>query len=411
MLSACDCRGLNESTQFKQSHQQESFYNLEAIELGTYNLQSPSFFFNGQALVQEGPLYTSPDLLVYCTKSGNWRATFIGKGYIRGTLEIKVDNKLVKQVPLSNNSNLVRYADQLGTEWPGIYNVGNSCFANAIYKLMARCEGFDVVINQDKTGSLPTSLRNMINGIRLGKRSSLQEESVNRWLNKRLLELISSHPNLPPGLNKNFNDQSGNDSRLFLTAIYTLLYKEDSLRKIKIQPPQMNLYLEQGKNLPFQIIRKNKLTNNLVQEIPITVCKANILFSSDLTHWEATGFINGWQSFLYQAPAFMVVDMTTGILPPATDGHYLRLQESQKVRIYHYQDDSYISDKEYQLIGFTCGVHRHATAYIYFPNYGWYCHNDAVVSQEQFDKISAIHWPNATATHNLQVLALYKLKS
>jgi len=125
----------------------KTYYNLEAIDLPIQTIKGQvSFTFNGQQLKQESgqDLYLSEDLLVYKTKQDSqWKATVIGKGDVQSTLEIYDDQKKIKEITITTTAEVATLQEKTGKDWPGLYNLGNTCFANATYKLIARCRGFN----------------------------------------------------------------------------------------------------------------------------------------------------------------------------------------------------------------------------------------------------------------------------
>jgi len=106
-----------------------------------------------------------------------------------------------------------------------LYNLGNTCFANATYKLIARCSGFDTVLSQDIPNNIHTALRNIVNGIRLGKRSALCEKSVNEKLSAMFLDQLVS-VDKPTNKTFQFNDRGQHMAYHLLLSIMALLYPE-----------------------------------------------------------------------------------------------------------------------------------------------------------------------------------------
>lgn len=203
--------------------QPKTYYNLETIDLGINSKRDLSFEFNDKQLAKEGDLYLSEDLMVYETKEGKWYATVIGKGGISSNLKISHHGNLVQAVSISTTPEVFGYQDELGKEWPGMRNIGNTCFANSTYKLIARCSGFDKTLSKDIEGGINTLLRNIVNGIRLGKRSAIQEYIVNRKVSALFLDKLSENTE------ERFNNRMQNDAFSLFKIITFLLYPVNDL--------------------------------------------------------------------------------------------------------------------------------------------------------------------------------------
>jgi len=193
LFSHCQCWNSEPTIPAPIQIPHKVFYNLEVIDLEINDQEYLSFVFNGKELKldEKSGLYMSDDLIVYHTKEGKWKATVIGVGGVESSLEIKSKDDSIKELHIKTTSEVFPYKDELGPEWPGLYNIGNTCFANSEYKLIARSSVFDKVLNQDKPKEIHTYLRNIVNGIRLAKRSALQEESVNRKVSEFLLDQLT----------------------------------------------------------------------------------------------------------------------------------------------------------------------------------------------------------------------------
>jgi hypothetical protein len=357
----------------------KQFYNLEAIDLGLPLQEVLSFSFNGKELSKEGELYVSDDLVVYKDKEGKWQATVIGMGGIDSTLKIIAKEGLIKEIPIQTTSEVFPYQDLLGPQWPGIYNIGNSCFANAIYKLIARCPGFDQVLSQDIEGAIHTSLRNIVNGIRLGERSALHDKIINNKVSKLFLDQLSTCSG------EVYNAGKQEDSFLFLYSINSLLYKQETSsvdeQNLSAVIDHINL-----KQYPFA---------HVTEFINRRLGKSNIEYY--LTP-ALTFNLNETQNERYlSAPQYLVYS--------STGANKEVIQKTAQASIWDHKTNQKLKTETYKLIGFAYHVGStntsgHYIADINFNEYGWYKHND--------DQVSRTVFPESLTTY--KVVAFYALQ-
>lgn len=197
----------------------QSYHNLEIIKLGIKGSDSFSFEFNGKKLVSKDNVYLSEDLIVYQTQANEWHATVIGPGEVSSKLKISNPKGVVQEVDITTTNKVFAYQDEIGPEWPGMQNIGSTCFSNSVYKLIARCSGYDTELSKDSVEGIHTYLRNIVNGIRLGKKSALQEKSVNRKVSELFLDRLGQL-----GKWEKYNDKQQHDAATFLLEIQKLLY-------------------------------------------------------------------------------------------------------------------------------------------------------------------------------------------
>lgn len=364
--AGCQCGNVAEK-ELGLPTKQKKYYNLEAIELGAIEAKEAlSFVFNNQQLTHEGSMYLSPDLLVYQTKDQKWRATVIGKGGITGYLKISAGQKLLGEVEINTTNGVVNYQEGLGHEWPGLYNIGNTCFANATYNLLARCSGFEQVLSKDIEGGINTALRNIINGIRLGHRSALQDEVVNKKIGALFLDVLEKVDN-----RSKFNDRNQHDAQEFLFYIVNLLYPWPTSEATN-EDLQALLDLPKLDN-PFLHIYKNK-GGDFVYDIP---------------HYTSS------KLFLLRLPLFDIVSTTT-----PSSSQLAEIAIPHEVARSYYDAKTYekIEEKQYKLIALIQHIGSnmssgHYVAYINHGAQGWYLYNDKQVKAvPAFSALRTLKW-------------------
>ncbi len=254
-------------------------------------------------------------------------------------------------------------------------NIGNTCFANSVYKLIARCPGFDQVLNKDVSGGIHTALRNIVNGIRLGKKSAFEQSHIQGEMSKNLLKTLSDKDELK----RRYDDGKQHFTLEFLLDIQRLLYPEESYT---IKPEHIGAYTKQVSGNPFE---------SLVKEIAA--------HGDPSTRMEILDFFDVNDHF-YKLPLFFVSYRESGTSPKSQP-----IIESRKVTLFDYRTDQPIGEKTYKLIAF---VHNsgsspasgHAVAYVNFNAIGWYLHDDP--------RVSPVSLPNSLNTMGL--LGIYQLQ-
>lgn len=365
VFAGCQCGNLPENDSELYT-QQKKYYNLEAIDLGTIEAKGDLIFvFNNKQLIKEGSIYVSQDLLVYRTKDEKWGATVIGRGGISGYLKVSVGQELLREVEISTTNEVVNYQEEIGKEWPGMHNIGNTCFANATYKLLAICTGFERVLSNDTEGGINTTLRNIINGIRLGHRSALKEEVVNKKIGGLFLDVLEKVDN-----SAKFNDRNQHDAQVFLFHVVNLVYPwpaDDDNEKL-----QALLELPKLDN-PFLHIYKQENGDFVPTIFPVTSKKF----------------------FLVNLPLFDIVAST---IPLQKQPIEIPIP-SEVVRPY-YDAKTYekIGEKKYKLIGVIQHIGSdmssgHYVAYTNHGTQGWYLHNDSQVKPvPAFNTLRTLKW-------------------
>jgi hypothetical protein len=350
LLTGCNCDDPHTANNdVAPPSQQKKYYNLEAIDLTIEAKGELSFVYNNQQLTKEGDLYLSKDLVVYPTKDGKWQATVIGQGGISSKLKINADQKLLQEVAITTTNQVIAYKEELGKEWPGMYNIGNTCFANSVYKLIARCSGFDQALSKDVEEGINTALRNIVNGIRLGHRSALKEELVNRKLGALLLDKLEKADSM-----HRFNNRKQYDVEEFLLSVVNLLYPK---RPISDEDVEALLEMPTLDN-PLAYILKEKGGEFDYSLISLITYASNYFF--------------------VKLPLFDVVITQSQQVIPMVMPHEL-------VRPYYdYKTEKKIGEKKYKLIAVVHHIGSsmssgHYVAYINHGTQGWYLQDDTQV--------------------------------
>jgi hypothetical protein len=363
LLAGCNCGNSDGSEKDNKDNleplQQQKYYNLKAIDLAIEAKGEFSFVYNNQQLTKEGDIYLSEDLLVYRTQDGKWRATVIGKGGISSHLKISAGQGLLQEVEISTTNEVVGYRDEVGKEWPGMYNIGNTCFANAMYKLIARCSGFDQVLSKDIEGGIHTALRNIVNGIRLGHKSALQEEVVNRKISALFLDKLEEN-----GLRR-FNDRTQQDSQLFLMEILRLLYPNRPINNDAVKA----------------LLDIPKLDNPVGY---IAKLEGDPLYNHGADEW-----VSG--CLLVKPPLFYIE-----VISERAETDIATPQNLVK-SYYDYKTEKKLGEKKYKLIAL---VHRIGSSmssghYVAYINHGqeWYLQNDSQVNQAPaLNSVRTLKW-------------------
>jgi len=385
LLTGCSCDAPNSgNNDLEPPAQQKKYYNLEAIDLGIEANGELSFVYNGQQLIKEGDIYLSEDLLVYRTHDGKWRATVIGKGGISSHLKISTDQTLLQEVAITTTNQVITYQDELGKEWPGMYNICNTCFANSVYKLIARCSGFDEALSKDIEGGIHTALRNIVNGIRLGYKSALKEEVVNRRVSKLFLDTITAKSR------KDFNNGQQEDVIYFFQVIQNVIdtegnYEPKDMQELKHIVHEFNKQTPSFKHIVYETetkdfyVQPRMLTFNAIP---------------DANYWSLESvdkYLNLPQFILYTS---------SGIGGTQAE----KIVEFLKIPLWNHTTNKPLEEKTYKLIGFAYHIGSddagHYKAYIHFNTYGWYEHNDA--------SVRPANRPDSINTR--KIMALYELQ-
>lgn len=342
------------------------FYNLEAIDLGIEDQADLSFVFNDKGLVKQNKdFYMSNDLIVYCTEEKDtekkkWKATVIGAGGVNSHLKISSQNNLIKEVPIKTTHEVFPYQDKLGPEWPGMYNIGNTCWCNATYQFLARCPEFDHALTQDIPDQIHTYLRNIVNGIRLGKRSALWQKTVNRKVSEVFLNQLNKQLKSinRADLVKTIGDL-GSPVTLFET-ISLLLFPNDPK---DITPSDLESVLH--------IINTNAAPYGFVA-----------FLDDQIEYFSESNTLKreyGWA--LLSAPHFLIMDVPL-------DEHYVRVQEEVlQVPIYDYKTKKKLTTKSYKLVAACEGLPGHHIAFIHHQSAGWIKYSDNYFSKADYKEL------------------------
>ncbi len=378
----CKCGNISEEVDVLQTTpiQPKTYYNLEAIDLGINSKRDLSFEFNDKQLAKEGDLYLSEELMVYQTKEEKWYATVIGRGSISSNLKVSHHGNLVQEVSISTTPEVFGYRDELGKEWPGMCNIGSTCFANSAYKLIARCSGFDEALSKDIEGGINTSLRNIVNGIRLGKRSALPEDTVNSKVSALFLDKLSENAG------ERFNNRMQNDAFSFFNEITFSLY------------PVNDLLLQEWKN-------KNMIDKFKQERHPF-------YYISKVTTTDGSNYVGISQHIYPLIPDIQAhvqsMDEKYLSLPQffiylsnvAAHKEETKIIENLQVPLWDYETDKKPEEKTYKLIGFFQHIPGHYLAYINFNAQGWYQHSDSSV--KPVAPLKSVASENLVAIYELQ---------
>jgi hypothetical protein len=333
----------------------QKYYNLEVIDLDIEAKDNLSFEFNDKSLIKEGDLYLSEDLMVYLTKEDKWQATVVGKGGINSRLKISAGQNLLKEVGITTTNEVFGYQDELGKEWPGMHNIGNTCFANVVYKLIARCSGFDNALSNDTEDSINTLLRNIVNGIRLGKRSALQEQIVNNKISKLFLDKLTEKSG------RIYNCKAQEDSGEFFYEIEQLLYPTSPITVDLVSPELDNLINESKREKPaFKYIVKEEVSGEIYEMSYLSSAKV------------AAKCLSLPRFFMYKSSGL-------------ESEKEKKVLENLQIPLWDYKTNKKLEEKTYKLIGLAYHLGSstdsgHYVAYINFNEHGWYEHNDSRVT-------------------------------
>jgi hypothetical protein len=370
----------------------KSYYNLEIIDLGVQGAGDFSFEFNGKNLIKEGDLYVSKELIVYqahnLTNKDKWYATVIGSGGISSKIKISNQEKLIQEVEISTTNQVIEHQDSKGPEWPGMVNGRNVCFANVVYKLMARCTGFDQVLSEDKPDTINTLLRNLINGIRLGKSSALQDAQVNVKVSDLLLDKVTEKSG------QIFNDKGQHDAYLLMVHIHKLLYPEP-VHKLKDNQEIDSAIQELQKHKPpFKYIAQARGTSPVYVMVPsmprlVSIFQMGVDWYLEMKGSEFVKYFSLSRFCMY--------------VPNVGGSKTTQIVETLKIPLWDHKVDRQIKEETYKLIGFACHIGTdsagHYIAHINFNAHGWYLHNDATVSPRT---------TQVKETNTLRLMALYE---
>jgi hypothetical protein len=393
-FSGCEC--VNEGERHINNNQPaytKVYRNLEAINLDLKPTEGFTYRFNGKELKKEGDLWISEDLVVYCNTTsstskyqGNLCATVIGSGGIISQLEIFDKNgNLVKSVGITTSNQVLKYEDALGPEWPGIHNIGNTCYANSVFKLIARCSGYDEDLQQDIPSNIHTTLRNIVNGIRLGHGSAMWEVSVNNLASRLLLDKLNEC------IGNKFPIGTQATSVILLRKINFCLYSKTISQKItqpELIPELVNAF--RTKRPVFKRITKTWSTpyNTVRQynDLPIFLSIAQL---------RGEGAAEGGNTKCLTLPQFFICVDDSGPIKK-------KIEETLQVPIWDVdREDTQVGEKTYKLIGFLyhqgTRTSGHYVAHVKFGN-DWYLHNDSSVS-----KVAPLEFVNS-----LGVVSLYE---
>lgn len=389
ILSGCGCDNSHITNSDLQPPTPQKYYNLEAIDLAIEAKAELSFVYNNQQLKKEGNLYLSKDLFVYQTKDGKWKATVVGQGGINSHLKIIANQTLLQEIPIASTSQVISYQDKLGREWPGMNNIGNTCFANAAYKLIARCTGFDEALSKDMAGGIHTDLRNIVNGIRLGYRSALQEEIVNKKVSELFLNTITKASGVP------FNNREQVDINSLFERIESLIYTENTY-EVNDEKALGSLITEfKNQKPPFKHILCETNFITKTEDCYVQPKTLRLLTIPDANYWSLSQeiippkYLSLPQFILYVFPG------------PSQENSIV---ESLKIPLWEHTTNRPLEEKTYKLIGFAYHIGSttsgHYKAYINFNTYGWYEHNDA--------SVQSVTRPNSINTG--KIMAFYELQ-
>lgn len=343
-------------------------FNLEALDLAIQGQKELCFNFNGQTLIQERDIYCSDDLIVYQNPTGAWQATVIGQGHIQGKLQISNQAGLVKEVNIANTQAVFGYQETLVNQWPKLHNIGNTCFANAIYKLLARCPGFDTALNQHTED---VTISNMVNGIRLGQRSALHHGNINKKISEQFLVTMSAKSG------HNYSNRQANNGIQFYRDILDLWYVQQSIA-IKDTDIPAWLCKPDSANLFARITQAKTSKQAKYVTYPLT------------SYANLKNFIVTQQNIFLQLPRFFTVWFTAGI------------QEIPETLCIPCKSNNKLSNKSYQLIGISNHLQGHRVAYIYSKVHGWYLHDDMSITKCRPSLKSAEGIESGLAIYELQ---------
>jgi hypothetical protein len=209
-------------------------------------------------------------------------------------------------------------------------------------------------LSNDTEDSINTLLRNIVNGIRLGKRSALQEEIVNKKISKLFLDKLTEQSG------KIYNCGAQEDLGEFFYEIEQLLYPTD-LPFVDFVSPELDNLIDEFKlkKPAFRCIVKEEVTGE-IYEMPYLTSDKSAIKCLSLPRF-----------FMCKSRSLKIEQK--------------KILENLQIPLWDYKTNKQVEEKTYKLIGF--GHHLgssedsgHYVAYINFNAHGWYEHNDSRVT-------------------------------
>ncbi len=172
-----------------------TFKDAEPIPLPIYlsELNQLSFKINNIPFLKKGEnLYVSDSMLIY-KENNKFFAIIIGDLITSSNLDIFKDENIIDSLIVRGSMEMVGLSENI-SEWPGLINLGNTCFFNSAIKALASTRVLDSQLETYREGNMEiiNSIKSLINAIRLGKGSPFYNSNskLNGEVQKELIQKI-----------------------------------------------------------------------------------------------------------------------------------------------------------------------------------------------------------------------------